>query len=669
MSGSKNIAEHSYRLIMISTMFETCIISYFIFQHICKHLELQKMHQTSKILSMFTIDDISLINNSPLNSEFEKLYEESVKHITFKKCKNLKVVPTHKINNCLKTLKILLGSLSSQFQNCPFAVVLLSMLSELVMGTDIDKNTAEYLIDLITGYLDFCKLPSNFLAISYAFNIYQKLKPDPDLELLSKNLCRLLIKNMVLPKTDDEIHNKNLLKKPKLNQYLKDDLERVLNTQDCWIDKSIIGSYILIDLESTYIMEDEILNNLLWTLNENVVLSTQYTTTNPLLIFPYSVSLHFSIKMKNEDCLFNNLCILDNYLNIAYKMLNENNLQPVMNFEDYTNNNSQCFELNYFLEIILQNYEYISQCLPNDFLIKYWEFMFNPQKKMNGHSKKILSLCSPENLIKIIDILKTKTMELFEINEDVQFDYYSIICQLWSELLTIEFINKKKKIRKELVNHFCFIINRTFIFNSKKMERVNELILLIQLICSLLKLSWINKTMLMNFSFRIMNFFESIHEEKLLKEVAELLIVLYKCPNNSIKPLLGLYVNTFSNFFNQCWSVAIDETRPLLNSNSKNLYVPLHKLELCSSLFKQNKKDFEVICQYFIADLIKILATRKHPKEKFMRFFYKILFNLMDICSPEEMRQLMLNIQGPSLLFLKQVYQDYQLHIKFTGRL
>lgn len=56
------------------------------------------MHQTSKILSMFTIDDISLINNSPLNSEFEKLYEESVKHITFKKCAHIKDVSIQKIN-------------------------------------------------------------------------------------------------------------------------------------------------------------------------------------------------------------------------------------------------------------------------------------------------------------------------------------------------------------------------------------------------------------------------------------------------------------------------------------------------------------------------------------------------------------------------------------------
>lgn len=67
-------------------------------------------------------------------------------------------------------------------------------------------------------------------------------------------------------------------------------------------------------------MEDKALNNIHLALNENLLLSTQYTPINTKLMFPYSVSLHFSILMKNEDCFFNNLAILDNYLTIFVRI-------------------------------------------------------------------------------------------------------------------------------------------------------------------------------------------------------------------------------------------------------------------------------------------------------------------------------------------------------------
>lgn len=41
----------------------------------------------------------------------------------------------------------------------------------------------------------------------------------------------------------------------------------------------------------------------------------------------------------------------------------------------------------------------------------------------------------------------------------------------------------------------------------------------------------------------------------------------------------------------------------------------------------------------------------------------------MDICSLEEMRKLMYNIQGSSLMVLKNAYDEYRLNVKFTGRL
>jgi len=41
----------------------------------------------------------------------------------------------------------------------------------------------------------------------------------------------------------------------------------------------------------------------------------------------------------------------------------------------------------------------------------------------------------------------------------------------------------------------------------------------------------------------------------------------------------------------------------------------------------------------------------------------------MDICSLEEMRKLMYNIQGSSLMVLKNAYDEYRLNVRFTGRL
>lgn len=69
------------------------------------------------------------------------------------------------------------------------------------------------------------------------------------------------------------------------------------------------------------------------------------------------------------------------------------------------------YEKEYFLRTLLQHYEHISHCLPDDFFVKCWEYIFIPHK-INGHSKNILLLCSPDNLTKIIGILKTKTVSL-----------------------------------------------------------------------------------------------------------------------------------------------------------------------------------------------------------------------------------------------------------------
>lgn len=93
---------------------------------------------------------------------------------------------------------------------------------------------------IISGYLDIIKLPSKFPAISYMFEIYQKLKNDTELEFISKHMCRMISNNLC------ESNNK-------LSQYLKDDLERVLSIDENWTDKSIIVSYVLMDVNVSFI--------------------------------------------------------------------------------------------------------------------------------------------------------------------------------------------------------------------------------------------------------------------------------------------------------------------------------------------------------------------------------------------------------------------------------
>lgn len=84
---------------------------------------------------------------------------------------------------------------------------------------------------------------------------------------------------------------------------------------------------------------------------------------------------------------------------------------------------------------------------------------------------------------------------------------------------------------------------------------------------------------MMNCSLRILTFVEKSTSKaaKLLIEASELLIVLYKCPNNLIKAHLGLYVTTFSNILKKCFSsicpMSVD------SSLDKNYYIPFHKLE------------------------------------------------------------------------------------------
>lgn len=72
-------------------------MSYFILQHISKHLVHQKLHQTSKILSRFTVENMNLVDLDTSNSEFNANSVESVKLITCKTYNKIKTVHSPKI--------------------------------------------------------------------------------------------------------------------------------------------------------------------------------------------------------------------------------------------------------------------------------------------------------------------------------------------------------------------------------------------------------------------------------------------------------------------------------------------------------------------------------------------------------------------------------------------
>lgn len=64
----------------------------------------------------------------------------------------------------------------------------------------------------------------------------------------------------------------------------------------------------------------------------------------------------------------------------------------------------------YFLTTILKHYHNISQCLPDTFLIKCWEYVLKPITIDHNMSKSILLLCDSSTLLTCIHILKTTTV-------------------------------------------------------------------------------------------------------------------------------------------------------------------------------------------------------------------------------------------------------------------
>lgn len=84
-----------------------------------------------------------------------------------------------------------------------------------------------------SGFVEDDYIPSRFKAISYAFTIYQKLKFDHDLEIKSKNLCKILSK-----------HYCPLIQL----KCVQNNMDELINCDGDWIDKSIVLSYFLANI-------------------------------------------------------------------------------------------------------------------------------------------------------------------------------------------------------------------------------------------------------------------------------------------------------------------------------------------------------------------------------------------------------------------------------------
>lgn len=67
----------------------------------------------------------------------------------------------------------------------------------------------------------------------------------------------------------------------------------------------------------------------------------------------------------------------------------------------------------YLLNTILHHYEDIVHCIPNDFLVKCWEYVINPINMDINTAITLLKLCSSHDLIQFINILKMETVRYY----------------------------------------------------------------------------------------------------------------------------------------------------------------------------------------------------------------------------------------------------------------
>jgi len=64
----------------------------------------------------------------------------------------------------------------------------------------------------------------------------------------------------------------------------------------------------------------------------------------------------------------------------------------------------------FLLNTIFEHYDVIAHCIPKEFLLKCWKYILNPINMDANISKKLLDLCSSNDLIQFISILKIETV-------------------------------------------------------------------------------------------------------------------------------------------------------------------------------------------------------------------------------------------------------------------
>ncbi|XP_050436191.1 uncharacterized protein LOC126842970 isoform X2 [Adelges cooleyi] len=183
------------------TRSEACSLTYYTLKHMLKSFPHENWRQTSNIFDHFPIKSILSVLES--ESTIDNLCGEAVELFIFPKYyKPLDIMPLEtfdqKINKYIDVLKSLASTSGDhEFHNyrCPFALILLSVLYDFVVNSDLPFSSFVPLIQLIIDYLKTCKLPPNLKAATIVFEVYQRAKCRDEFLVLVKPLCRAISKS------------------------------------------------------------------------------------------------------------------------------------------------------------------------------------------------------------------------------------------------------------------------------------------------------------------------------------------------------------------------------------------------------------------------------------------------------------------------------------------
>ncbi|XP_050436190.1 uncharacterized protein LOC126842970 isoform X1 [Adelges cooleyi] len=623
------------------TRSEACSLTYYTLKHMLKSFPHENWRQTSNIFDHFPIKSILSVLES--ESTIDNLCGEAVELFIFPKYyKPLDIMPLEtfdqKINKYIDVLKSLASTSGDhEFHNyrCPFALILLSVLYDFVVNSDLPFSSFVPLIQLIIDYLKTCKLPPNLKAATIVFEVYQRAKCRDEFLVLVKPLCRAISKSF--------------------EPHTVPDLLEVLDVDNRMSDRLIITANFLYDRSGNSMIKNADLQPFLYTLNEKVIYLTHQWFANKLWILPYSISLHISLLTGDEDRVNNNLAVLGSYLFI---ILDSN---QVIDLDDK----------NYFLIKLIMHYTKITGLIPNDFLLICWKNVLTPKNLGIKAAKMIISLCPTKKFKVILRLLKHETMRVIDLQDgSTDNNYYLILIKLWYCLLNkpCSHNHVKRSVLRTSAYNFVFALRSKYKFKKKNLPTV-ELIFLMKLLSLMLKILWMNSDDVINCSLQVITYVEhgSHITENVLTETTKLLINVYKCPVNAIKMYLGIFMISFSKMLKKCWAFAMEKERlGILHDDDNNLLKPFYKLEKCSSLFKDNAQYFENASQYLDCHLMHFMLNFNLP-QKFKECYYNIIYNLMDLCSDAKIKEMLVCVDElEHHVWFTAVYNNYKNN-RFIG--